>query len=596
MAGLKKFICGHKKMSVAICIFIVIAVVASTAGIIISKHNSREAKEKEQETSFKDWDNLIADLEEEPVSELDESYKDVSSDKDKQYKISVNKTQNYITIYEKDKHDKYTKAVKNMLCSVGFDTPSGSFTTSDKYAWKIVNGNVWAQYATRVTGNVLIHSMPYREKDKGTLLPDYYNQLGRTLSTSCIRVSAGDANWIMKNCKKGTVVDIFESDEEVAEIPSSIKVPDDAAWDPTDPDDANPWKSVKLEFKGLENVINIERGSQLDYMQGVTITDTCGNDISSKVKVTTEMDVFKPGTYIAKYEVSDATGKKAEKDVTFQVHDTTAPKLCGLLDTLYFSSVGAVTRESVLKGVTVLDNNQVMSLDVVQVNLPVVAEGVNQVTITAQDSYNNVMTTTINVIVDSKPPVVNLKAGVPKIIPLTQNVDKAYALSRIEASDDGKPVEESQISVSIVPKFWGYSLYYKVLDKQGNVTNFQDEVNYVEYTITPSGKLSVTDISDKSQLIKGVLLKGNDGSAESVDKLKYTVEELTKDKYQITYSYSFSCPLGTKTVTATDSFTMKSSATPTPLPDDDEEEPEGTVQPSHKPVASSTPPANTKEP
>lgn len=595
MAKFKEFIKVHKKLSIGICVGIIVLIIGIVAGVFFLNKSKTGDNSETKDVSAGDWDNLMADLENEPVSEFDEVYKDSSDMKTGVYKIAVNKTRNYITVYGKDKDGKYTKIVKEMVCSAGFDTPVGTFTTSDKYTWKIVNGNVWAQNATRVVGNVLIHSMPYKSKDKGTLLPDYYNQLGRTLSASCIRVSAGDSDWLLNNCAKGTVVEIYESEDISKTVPRAIKVPDDATWDPTDPDDNNPWNDVVLEFKGLENVINIERGSQFDYMQGIEITDTCGNDISSLVKVDTEMDVFTPGVYIAKYQVTDATGKKAEREVSFQVQDTLAPKLSGLMSTMYFSSVEAVTKDSILKGVSLLDNNQVMGLDIVQVVLPVVVEGVNQVAITAADAYGNVMTTTINVIVDSNPPLVVLKAGMGKKIPLTQKVDKEYAMSRIDATDDGKPVEASQISVNIIPKLWGYTLEYKVSDKQGNVTSFKDEVSYVEYSIVPSGKLNITDVSDKTQLLEGVVIKSDDGSKVSTDSIKCTVVQKDGNKYQVTYSYSYSSPLGTKEITATDNFTLKSVDEPTQLPVVSEE-PQESEMPGEEPEISNTPPVYTAVP
>ena len=65
------------------------------------------------------------------------------------YKISVNKQMNTVTIYKAGKNGKYTKAVKSMVCSAGRETPLGTFNTSDKYYWKAMIHNVWAQYATR---------------------------------------------------------------------------------------------------------------------------------------------------------------------------------------------------------------------------------------------------------------------------------------------------------------------------------------------------------------------------------------------------------------------------------------------------------------
>jgi len=556
MGKMKEFILSHKKMSIVIgivCLIIILAVI----GVIIFFNASGSSKEDTtpDNTSFNDWDNLIADLEEEPVSELDEVYKDPDSVKGTPYKIAINKTKNVITIYEKDKGDKYTKEIKKIICSVGYDTPTGTFTTSDKYSWKIVNGNIWTQSATRVVGNVLIHSMPYQSKDKGSLIPSYYNQLGRTMSASCIRVCAKDADWILKNCPKGTSVEIFESDDNV-ERPQAIKVPDDASWDPTDPDKANPWNSVVLGFEGLEDNRTIERGYQFDYMENVTITDTCGNDISSEVDIITDMDVFKVGSYDVTYHVSDATGKVAEKKVVFNVTDTKSPKLCGLMSNIYLSSIADVTKEKILEDVTVLDNNQILPADNVSVIIPNVVEGVNQVTIAAADEFNNVMTTTINVIVDSKAPQVEAISGVSKLIPLKEVVNKEYALSRIVVSDNGQPVDDLNVVVSIIPKIWGYDLYYKVSDRQGNTTTYNDSVDYVDYTIIPSGKLEVTDITDRTQIMKDVVLRCNNGTFGNTDKIEYKVSKLSNGEYEVVYSLTITSALGSKTVTAKDTFVL----------------------------------------
>lgn len=208
-------------------------------------------------------------------------------------------------------------------------------------------------------------------------------------------------------------------------------------------------------------------------------------------------------------------------------------------------------------------------------------------------------TTTINVVIDSNPPVVALKAGMAKTIPLTQVVDRSLAISRIDATDDGKPVEDSQISVNIVPKLWGYKIYYEVSDKQGNTTSFQDEVDYVEYTISVSGKLNVTDITNKEQLLEGVVVKAADGSVVGNNNIKYTVNELAGNKYEITYSYSYSSALGTKTVTAKDSFTIKSVATPVPTSTPASAptaEPVKSEAPTVEPQISSIPPEDTQVP
>lgn len=70
------------------------------------------------------------------------------------YYITVNLTANVVTVYEKDAAGNYTVPIKAFRCSGGTDTPEGTFRTSAKYEWRALYGNVWGQYATRITGTV----------------------------------------------------------------------------------------------------------------------------------------------------------------------------------------------------------------------------------------------------------------------------------------------------------------------------------------------------------------------------------------------------------------------------------------------------------
>ena len=86
------------------------------------------------------------------------------------YEIHVNKQMNCITVYKANKKGKYTKPVKAMVCSAGRKTPLGTFNISTKYYWKAMIHEVWAQYATRITGDILFHSVPYDNHEKIRLL------------------------------------------------------------------------------------------------------------------------------------------------------------------------------------------------------------------------------------------------------------------------------------------------------------------------------------------------------------------------------------------------------------------------------------------
>lgn len=171
------------------------------------------------------------------------------------YYVTVNLTDNIVTVYEKDAAGKYNVPVKAFLCSVGKSTPEGTFRTTQKYDWRILFGNVWGQYATRITGHYLFHSVPYFEKDKSTLEYEEYNKLGTTASMGCIRLTVKDAKWIYDNCPVGTTVKMYRGKVKEplkAETVQKINVNDTAkrGWDPTDPDQKNPWK--KGEFRHME--------------------------------------------------------------------------------------------------------------------------------------------------------------------------------------------------------------------------------------------------------------------------------------------------------------------------------------------------------
>ena len=84
----------------------------------------------------------------------------VNANHNANYTITVNKATNCVTVYKLNNIGQY-EPYKAMICSVGADngTPSGSFNTQAKYVWRPLFGNVYGQYATRINGNILFHSV-----------------------------------------------------------------------------------------------------------------------------------------------------------------------------------------------------------------------------------------------------------------------------------------------------------------------------------------------------------------------------------------------------------------------------------------------------
>lgn len=166
------------------------------------------------------------------------------------YYICINRKQNCITIYTLDGQGEYTVPYKAMICSTGLynATPRGIFQISTKYRWRELYGGVYGQYATRIHGGVLFHSVPYYKKSESALCTDKYNKLGQQASMGCVRLTVEDAKWIAENCPAGTTVEIYDDDEPgPLGKPESLKIDTDSpnkGWDPTDPAENNPWHEM----------------------------------------------------------------------------------------------------------------------------------------------------------------------------------------------------------------------------------------------------------------------------------------------------------------------------------------------------------------
>lgn len=164
----------------------------------------------------------------------------------REYYTEVIRNQNTVIVYEIVNGTK-DKIVKVFPCSVGKDngTPTGTFKTSDKYVWRALFGNVYGQYATRINGSILFHSVPYTSQSKDSLEWDEFNKLGTAASMGCVRMTVKDVKWIYDNCPTGMTVKIYDGDlPDGVEKPTAPKIDESSpnkGWDPTDPDSNNPW-------------------------------------------------------------------------------------------------------------------------------------------------------------------------------------------------------------------------------------------------------------------------------------------------------------------------------------------------------------------
>ncbi len=176
------------------------------------------------------------------------------------YYITVNVEANTITVYTLDENGYYSIPYRAMICSTGSDTPtSGVYTLGEQHRWHYLFGDVFGQYTTQITGNILFHSVPYTVYgDPGSLEYWEFDKLGTSCSMGCIRLQVEDAKWIYDNYSRITAVQFYtDPDPGPLGKPTAPLISDNEqcrGWDPTDPDPGNPWLNTPAEEQDSANI------------------------------------------------------------------------------------------------------------------------------------------------------------------------------------------------------------------------------------------------------------------------------------------------------------------------------------------------------
>lgn len=243
------------------------------------------------------------------------------------YFIKVNRAANCVTVYGIDENNEYSIPVKAFACSCGREgeeTILGeNYTTTDKYLWRLMVDGTYGHYAFRIDGGYLFHSVPYMNTANDTLEPGEYNKLGSFASLGCVRMCVRDVKWLYDNCPSGTKVTIYDDESNPGPLgkPDSIKIPADseyASWDPTDPNESNPWLNYSAAITGA-NDLTTHVGEKIDLLAEVKATDTCGNDISEDVITIGRYTFDQEGEYDITYQVTDAIGSTASVTIKLKV-------------------------------------------------------------------------------------------------------------------------------------------------------------------------------------------------------------------------------------------------------------------------------------
>ena len=166
------------------------------------------------------------------------------------YLVAVNRVRNIVTVFTTGADGNYNVPVQSFVCSVGTATPDGAYTTQERYRWHDLWENSFGQYAIRITGHILFHSVPYTtSEDPSTLEYEEYNKLGTSASLGCVRLCVADCKWLYDNCPVGFPCVIYDDDLSSGPLGKPLPIhidvndKDKRGWDPTDPDPANPWNA-----------------------------------------------------------------------------------------------------------------------------------------------------------------------------------------------------------------------------------------------------------------------------------------------------------------------------------------------------------------
>ncbi|MDO5294582.1 MAG: DUF5011 domain-containing protein [bacterium] len=483
------------------------------------------------------------------------------------YLIKVNKKMNTVTVYKQDSKGKYTKPVKAMVCSTGADTPLGTFRTPVKYRWKILSHNVWGQYSTRITGSILFHSVWYYEKDSSTLSVRQYNRLGTQASAGCVRLSTADAKWIYDNCPIGTTVTIYNSSNPgPLGKPSAIKI-NKYTWDPSDQwSKNNPWNGKKPTIKGTSDQ-TVLAGNSLNLKKKVKAYDTCGNDITSKLKIdTSKLNLKKAGTYKVTYSVTDAINRKATKTIKVKVVAPEKITFKGVSNKVvnYNEYKNKKLKDYVMDGVSAYSGKHKIDKDKISYKSEVIKNDSQQKVYKITYSVTNVTTKkkttkSITITLDKKGPQITcsslyltgeayntfraeLKKNQYKHVTVKDNTTKA---NKINVSNKVTKVSDNV-----------YRVTYTAKDAVNNKSTANQTVYVLKnpQLVVKKDTVTVNSVSEISKhALENVMFKasGKDFTSQFKSNIHMKVEQIAENE---TYKVTYTLTVCGKTITKTASY------------------------------------------
>ncbi|MCK9575119.1 MAG: DUF5011 domain-containing protein [Clostridia bacterium] len=236
---------------------------------------------------------------------------------------------------------------------------------------------------------------------------------------------------------------------------------------------------IKPEILGTANFTIEVNSNEPNWLNGVSATDDKDGDITVNIVVDDSNVILNTlGTYTLTYCVTDSSDNTESVTVNVNVIDTTDPEILGLVN----RTVEVNSSPNWLTGITATDSyngNLTSSITVDDSNVNLTLLGTYQLNFTVKDSSDNEVTGTIDVIVvDTTDPVILGAVDLQVEARSTPNW-----LTGITASDnyDGNltssiTVDSETVNLNLLGT---YTLTYSVTDENDNETNVDVNVEVV---------------------------------------------------------------------------------------------------------------------
>lgn len=128
------------------------------------------------------------------------------------YRVEVSIERQRVYVYELNESGEYD-LVQTFLCSTGLgdSTPRGIFLDGGPAnAWHHFSKfDIWARYSFEIEGDIMFHSVLFKEKDPDTVTESSLYALGQKASHGCVRLAVKSARWLFEHCRHGSLVIII---------------------------------------------------------------------------------------------------------------------------------------------------------------------------------------------------------------------------------------------------------------------------------------------------------------------------------------------------------------------------------------------------